>query len=752
MTDPKLFRQYIDIVNEESPIYAQRNQQAAQKWAQENPGSAQALKIGADVVTDFIPGVSQVKSAYRAGKAALAGDYGEAGRQAVGAVVPGGRRIVSAVDAGLDAAKGNYGNALSNLSYAAGGDIARVAGAYNLGSTVANLTGVGGNNQPAISTTQTAQTTQAPATNQPTTAEPIQTAQASNTGTDNTLSTFGKGGAMYNALNKKPEPTTEEKDNMDNRQTMRKYMDFLDEAPIQAINPNDPNAAAFGRKINAPAQQNAATDTTSSGYTAQSQAQKTPTASNTTSGQGSSLASQYIAANSPAQNIRGASAQPAVNNQSSGYNAQSQAQNTRGASAQSANVDTAATAARDKLQQQMSSGKIAAPAPQTVNPNQQYGGGYDPTKVQYASGTNPKAGPTASATQSAALDASKANVIGGGTQVASSQPVNNQSSGYTAQSQAQNTAPNATTASTGGGFQGGGYGSVGTSGQTATAATSAPTQTSDQIATAALNAPAQDTSGTSLGRQAAFGQMAEEDESHELNDLKRLAIGYGADAQADQIRQASQDAKSSRGDVENLKKGLLANFSTEKEIEEALNKMLTLSGQSKHKANEATEKTGIKKFLNIINESTEKTEINESIELHDSFDLELSEHFVVETGIIGFKKDGIIIEADETLLGLLEIHDVICEDETLDQREEEVAEAEYQGRKVSLGKPMAGDVKKSKVYVKKPNGKVVKVNFGDKKMKIKKSNPKRRKSFRARHRCENPGPRWKARYWSCRAW
>ena len=83
---------------------------------------------------------------------------------------------------------------------------------------------------------------------------------------------------------------------------------------------------------------------------------------------------------------------------------------------------------------------------------------------------------------------------------------------------------------------------------------------------------------------------------------------------------------------------------------------------------------------------------------------------------------------------------------------EPIGEAEYQGRKVPLGKPMQGDVKKSKVYVKKPNGKVVKVNFGDKNMKIKKSNPARRKSFRARHNCDNPGPRWKARYWSCRAW
>jgi hypothetical protein len=84
--------------------------------------------------------------------------------------------------------------------------------------------------------------------------------------------------------------------------------------------------------------------------------------------------------------------------------------------------------------------------------------------------------------------------------------------------------------------------------------------------------------------------------------------------------------------------------------------------------------------------------------------------------------------------------------------EEDVSEAEYQGRQVPLGKKMAGDVKKSKVYVRKPNGNIVKVNFGDKKMRIKKSNPARRKSFRARHNCKNPGPRWKARYWSCRSW
>ena len=76
--------------------------------------------------------------------------------------------------------------------------------------------------------------------------------------------------------------------------------------------------------------------------------------------------------------------------------------------------------------------------------------------------------------------------------------------------------------------------------------------------------------------------------------------------------------------------------------------------------------------------------------------------------------------------------------------------AEYQGRKVQLGRPFLTPKgpKKRSVYVKNDKGNVVKVNFGDPNMKIKKSDPARRKSFRARHNCSNPGPRWKARYWS----
>lgn len=84
--------------------------------------------------------------------------------------------------------------------------------------------------------------------------------------------------------------------------------------------------------------------------------------------------------------------------------------------------------------------------------------------------------------------------------------------------------------------------------------------------------------------------------------------------------------------------------------------------------------------------------------------------------------------------------------------ESELEEGEYQGRKVKLNKPMQGDVKKFKVYTKNPKGNVVKVNFGDPDMRIKKSNPARRKSFRARHNCESPGPKHKARYWSCKKW
>jgi hypothetical protein len=121
----------------------------------------------------------------------------------------------------------------------------------------------------------------------------------------------------------------------------------------------------------------------------------------------------------------------------------------------------------------------------------------------------------------------------------------------------------------------------------------------------------------------------------------------------------------------------------------------------------------------------------------DIFELEIDD-LIIETTIVDILHDGPVIAIDEVGLAYIST---------------EIAEAKYQGRTVPLGKPMRGDVKKSKVYVKDPStGNIKKVNFGDKKLSIKKHLPGHRKSFRARHHCDNPGPRTKARYWSCRAW
>jgi len=186
-----------------------------------------------------------------------------------------------------------------------------------------------------------------------------------------------------------------------------------------------------------------------------------------------------------------------------------------GASAQPAAKPAAAPAAQP----------AAAPAAQPAAQTKTYGAGYDPSKVQYAYG-----GPSASAQQSAASDASKKNIFGGGAQTAQ-QPVNNQSSGMTAQAQAQKTPEPTPTASQ----QPVNNQSSGMTAQSqqktpepTPTASQPPPQTSDQIATAALNAPDQGTSGTALGRQAAFGKMAEEEELEEelaeaFNDLLRLS-------------------------------------------------------------------------------------------------------------------------------------------------------------------------------------------------------------------------------------
>lgn len=141
----------------------------------------------------------------------------------------------------------------------------------------------------------------------------------------------------------------------------------------------------------------------------------------------------------------------------------------------------------------------------------------------------------------------------------------------------------------------------------------------------------------------------------------------------------------------------------------------------------------------IINESGDIFDVDyitEGDEYHiigmtDQNGNEYEEHFLPET-VMGF-----IDNTEETSYN--EYGDKI-----------EIHESEK--AKVKLNKIMRGDVKKYKVYVKNDKGNVVKVNFGDPNMEIKRDDPARRKNFRARHNCDNPGPRWKARYWACKTW
>jgi hypothetical protein len=103
---------------------------------------------------------------------------------------------------------------------------------------------------------------------------------------------------------------------------------------------------------------------------------------------------------------------------------------------------------------------------------------------------------------------------------------------------------------------------------------------------------------------------------------------------------------------------------------------------------------------------------------------------------------------EDTIMGFLDN----IEESSYNEYGDKIGIYESEGKKVKLNKIMRGDVKKYKVYVKNDKGNVVKVNFGDPNMEIKRDDPDRRRNFRARHNCDNPGPRWKARYWACKTW
>jgi hypothetical protein len=140
--------------------------------------------------------------------------------------------------------------------------------------------------------------------------------------------------------------------------------------------------------------------------------------------------------------------------------------------------------------------------------------------------------------------------------------------------------------------------------------------------------------------------------------------------------------------------------------------------------------------------------INESGEVFDIDYIEEKDgKYIVEMTNENLEEITEVFEAN-TVMGFLEN----LEESAFNEYGDKIEIYEEDGKKVKLNKIMRGDVKKYKVYVKNDKGNVVKVNFGDPNMEIKRDDPARRKNFRARHNCDNPGPRWKARYWACKTW
>lgn len=187
-------------------------------------------------------------------------------------------------------------------------------------------------------------------------------------------------------------------------------------------------------------------------------------------------------------------------------------------------------------------------------------------------------------------------------------------------------------------------------------------------------------------------------------------------------------------------------------------------------------KENLEKFTNRTLVLKKKVNISEELEYHINENLTLTNNvftvyskryfdLINEVRDLWMRDLIHLNEEDEQMvmsdIGKIALYEgkMVYLDAPIEDEVEDLFEAKYKGRTVTLNKPMQGDVKKFRVYVKNEKGNVIKVNFGfggtsakGKVMRIKKSNPERRKNFRARHNCDNPGPKTKARYWSCRAW
>ena len=254
-----------------------------------------------------------------------------------------------------------------------------------------------------------------------------------------------------------------------------------------------------------------------------------------------------------------------------------------------------------------------------------------------------------------------------------------------------------------------------------------------------------------------FGRGIDDGPDEELVDILNQH-GYqpgpdGANDKATIVKQKEESSDS--GELSRLKE--LSGMEAPKESEKAVSEDIGDKGRI------ALEKAGfdpmkVKEYMAVFNDHGDTSDIDQmnmdKVGLADAMAMVLASHDVENESYQPMPEgDEFDIEEDEDfeeVLGPLGFP----EDET------ELFDAEYQGRKVPLNKPMRGDTKKFKVYVKDPKtGNVKKVNFGHggtsakrPTMRIRKSNPKARKSFRARHNCANPGPKTKARYWSCRKW
>lgn len=264
--------------------------------------------------------------------------------------------------------------------------------------------------------------------------------------------------------------------------------------------------------------------------------------------------------------------------------------------------------------------------------------------------------------------------------------------------------------------------------------------------------------------------------------LAVVAILYGGKKVINFLRKKAKEQRQGEKQDEGFDESKSGRIATDREHKDSLNaleKMPEFTAMSKSLKRRDQDDSYNKKKEDEFKKSLSKK--NESFlpQVGDEIGISFSEDFEIGSTITDTLSDGIVIDLDDVAVDhLLQNGITFLEGEIVEDKQHSnskiydkcwkgykkvpgknrgekgscVKEAEYQGRKVKLNKPMAGDVKKSKVYVRNPKGNVVKVNFGDKDMKIKKSNPARRKSFRARHNCDNPGPKHKARYWSCRSW